>query len=232
MISFNKILLASLLSVSLNATNLKEVINSTIQNNENLRSLKLKDQSLDKTYNSVKNKYNPNIILGGSIQRLDGDIRSVQVGQTAIGFAKFSVDLYNGGKNDAIKREKEYQYKSALQDTLTTTKETILQVVTLYFQAKTVIENIKVLEEKSIALKAQYDRVKTKYDIKMTTIDEVLKFQSEYESNQYLIEELKYQKENLLQNLSFLSNSSIITLDDFTLPEVENLSYKPSSSIE
>ena len=232
MISFNKLLLVGLLVTGSNATNLKELIDSTIQNNQNLQSLKIKDQSYNKTYGSVKNSYNPTFNIGASYLQLDGDVRNVQVGQTSTGYAKLSIDLYNGGKNSALKLQKEYEYKSELKNTTTTIKETILQVVTLYFQTKTVEENLKVLHEKAVALKAQYDRIKTKYDLKMTTIDEVLKFQSEYESNNYLIEELKYQKEELIQNLSFLSNSKVINLDNFKLPEVSNLIYKESSSID
>ena len=86
-----------------------------------------------------------------------------------------------------------------------------MQVITLFFQTKTVSENIIVLQEKSKALKAQYDRIKQKYDIHMTTVDEVLKLQSEYESNNYMIEEFKYQKYELLKISKplFLDNGSL-----------------------
>lgn len=107
-----------------------------------------------------------------------------------------------------------------------------MQVITLFFQTKTVSENIIVLQEKSKALKAQYDRIKQKYDIHMTTVDEVLKLQSEYESNNYMIEEFKYQKYELLKTLELITSSSVTSLDDSTLREITNLKYISSETIK
>ena len=229
---FNKLLLSSLIGISANATTLKELINNTIKNNENIQSLNIQNKALNKSYNSVQNTYNPTLNIGANYLKLDGDMRNVQIGQTSSAFAKLSIDLYNGGKNNAIKKQKEYEYKSSLNNTLSSTKQTILQVVNIYFNTKTIIENIKVLQEKSIALKAQYDRVKTKYDLKMTTLDEVYKFKSEFESNNYLIEELKYQKEQQLQTLSLISNIDIKQLDNENLPNKTNLKYVKSDAIK
>jgi len=229
---FNKIIAVSLVCISVNAVTLKDLITNTIENNQNVQSLKLTNQSYNKSYESVKNSYNPNLIVGVNYSQIDGEQRAVQIGKTTVGFAKFSCDLYNGNKNISLKKQKEYEYKNILENTNTIIRETLLQVITLYFQEKTVEENIKVLNEKSIALKAQYERIKTKYNLKMTTIDEVLKFQSEYETNQYNIDELEYNKEELLQTLELLSHTSIDTLQKCQFKEVGTLVYKPSSSIE
>ena len=229
---FNKLLLSSLIGISANATTLKELINNTIKNNENIQSMNIQNKALNKSYNSVQNTYNPTLNIGANYLKLDGDMRNVQIGQTSSAFAKLSIDLYNGGKNNAIKKQKEYEYKSSLNNTLSSTKQTILQVVNIYFNTKTIIENIKVLQEKSIALKAQYDRVKTKYDLKMTTLDEVYKFKSEFESNNYLIEELKYQKEQQLQTLSLISNIDIKQLNNENLLNKTNLKYVKSDAIK
>jgi len=229
---FKTALIISLLHFSLNATNLKELIDKTLENNQNLKSLKSLDLSKEKSYQSVKNIYNPTLNIGANYMKLDGDVRNVQVGQTITAFAKFGINLYDGGKSKALKQQKEYEYKASVLTTTTTIKEVLLDVVTLFFQAKTVQENIAVLKEKQNALKAQYERVKTKYDIKMTTIDEVLKLQSEYESNQYTIDELEYQKEQLLENLSLLCGLKVTTLDNSTLPDVKDLVYVESETIK
>ena len=229
---FNKLLLISSLAIASQADSLKQVIDNTLNNNINLKSIEIQNKSLYKSYESVQNSFNPNITIGANYLKLDGDTRAVQIGSTSTGFVKFSANLYDGGKNSAIKKQKNYEYKASQQNSITSKKEMILQVVTLYFQAKTIQENITVLEEKSKALQAQYERIKTKYEIQMTTEDEVLKLKSEYESNQYLIAELKYQKESLLQNLSLLSNSTVTSLDNSTLPTIENLIYKKSASIK
>jgi len=220
------------ISLSLQAITLKELIQSTLQNNQNIKANQFEIKAKQKTYESVKNIYNPNLIAGASFTRLNLDRRNTQVGSTSVGFIKFSMDLYDGGKNKATKQQKMYEYKSAKFNNITNTKELLLQVVNLFFNAKTTIENIKVFEKKGILLKAEYERVKEKYKLKMATIDEVLKLKSEYEANKYTIEELKYQKEELLKNLELLTGVKITTLDDSTLPDIMGISYQKSSTIK
>ena len=232
MILSKKMLLLGSLVATLNATSLKEVINMTLENNDNLKSIQTINLSKKKAYDGVDNIYNPTVNIGANILRVDGDKRAVQIGTTSTGFVKFGLELYNGGKSSAIKKQKEYEYKSAQLSSVVTKKETILQTVNLFFQIQTTKDNIKVLEEKGSTLKAQYERVKTKYDIKMTTKDEVLKLQSEYESNQYSIEELKYQKEMLLQNLSLLAGKEIISLDKSSVPDILNFDFQKSENIK
>ena len=217
---------------SLQAITLKELVYKTIQNNENLKADKYSQKAKQKTYESNKNVYSPNLTIGASYNRLDFDTRATQVGITTTGFLKFDLSLYNGGKNRALKQQKRYEYESAKYNNITNVKKTLLNVVTLYFNLKTINENINVFNEKSKALKAQYDRIKTKYDMKMATIDDVLKMKSEYESNLYTIEELKYQKEEILKNLELLSGVKIDSLETSKLPDIKNLTYKPTSTIK
>jgi len=232
MILSKKILLLGLTTIALNATTLKEIINLTLENNDNLKSNQTLNLSKKRAYESVQNTYNPTLNIGANVIRLDGDRRSVQVGTTATGFVKLGLDLYNGGKNQALKKQKKYEYKSAQLSATNSKKEIILQAVNLFYQIQTGIENIKVLQEKSATLKAQYERVKTKYDIKMTTKDEVLKLQSEYESNEYSIEELKYQKDMLLQNISLLAGQEITKLDRSVLPSILKFDFQKSENIK
>ncbi len=232
MILFKQILLLITLSIVVNATTLKEMIQSGLQNNENIKALNLQNKAKQKTFFSVENIYNPIVTTGINYSKLNLDIRDVQVGSTLSGFVKVDIDLYNGGKNKALKNQKEYEYKSALFSTAISEKELALQIVTLFFQTKTTIQNIKIFQEKSATLKAQYERIKIKYDIKMVTIDEVLKLQSEYETNEYTIQDLEYQKSDLLENLSLLVGKNIVSLDNSTLPRVDDLEFIDSENIE
>ncbi len=232
MILYKKVLLLISLATVVNATTLKEIIFSTLENNNNIKASMIENQAKQKSFNSVENIYNPTATIGVNYSRLDLDTREVQVGATTNGFFKIGLNLYDGGKNQAIKNQKNHEYKASVLNTITTKKETVLQVVTLFFQIKTVTDSIKVFEEKSETLKAQYERMQIKYDIKMATIDEVLKFKSEYETNQYIVQDLKYQKINLLQNISLLSDIDVKNLDNSTLPEIQNILFKDSENIE
>jgi len=229
---YSSILLVASLSSFVQATTLKEMIDATLQKNENLKALHIETDAKQKNYESVSNSFKPSVVVGAKYTRLDLDTRAVQVGSTGVGFAKFELNLYDGGKGEALKEEKYNEFYASKFSSKATTKDTLFELISLYFQARTIIENIKVFQEKAKTLQAQYQRVQTKYEIKMTTIDEVLKLKSEYESNQYMIDDLSYQKEELFANLSLLSSLEITSLDSKGLPDVKELSYQKGEDIQ
>ena len=229
---YKKIVIFILLPLVLNASTLKEIMQTTLKNNVNIKSMNYDIDSKNETLKSVSNTLNPTINIGANYTKLDFDVRSSQVGATTMGYIKFGVDLYDGGKNSSIKKQKAHELQSTRLSTDASTKEILLQVVTLFYQIKTIEENILAYQDKSKSLFAEYKREKQKYDIQMVTIDEVYKLQSEYESNKYIIEDLKYQRYYLYQNLSLLVGKKITSVSDSKLPEVMNLKYKQSTSIE
>jgi outer membrane protein TolC len=216
----------------INATTLKEIINSTLENNINIKAISIENKAQQKAFEGVENIYNPTATVGANYSQLDLDMREVQVGNTGTAFLKLGMNLYDGGKNQAIKDQKNFEYQAGVYDSDTAKKELILQVVTLFYQIKTVGDTIKVFQDKGRTLRAQYERVQTEYTIKMITIDEVLKLQSEYETNQYTIAELKYQESSLIRNISLLANQKINKFDYSTLPDVKNLRLQESTEIE
>jgi len=227
-----KIVLLVILPFSLNATSLKEIMQITLKNNLNIKAMDFDIASKKETLKSVANTLNPTVNLGATYNKLDLDTRSSQVGATLGGYLKFGVDLYDGGKNDSIKRQKGFEVESAKLGKKASTKEILLQVVQLFYGIKMVDENIKAYEDKSKTLSAQYKREQQKYDLKMITVDEVLKLQSEYESNRYIIEDLKYQRDELYQKLTLIAGKKIANIDNSKLPNIQNLKYKPSENIE
>ncbi|SFV53465.1 Probable outer membrane component of multidrug efflux pump [hydrothermal vent metagenome] len=228
---YRYIMLLLMVLSSIDAATLKEIIESTLKNNQNIKASMIDSRAKEKIYNSRENIYNPTLNAAISDTQLNIDTREIEVKNRLVGSLKLGVDLYDGGKSSATKRQKSYEYQASKLDAITTKKETILQVVTLFFQTKTAIDSIEVLKEKGTTLKAQYQRVKTKYDINMVTIDEVLKLRSEYETNQYAIEELRYQKEELLETISLLAGRKIKSIDNSTLPNVKNLALKESEHL-
>jgi outer membrane protein TolC len=214
-----------------NAVELKELITDTLKNNQNLKADRYYQEAKQKSYQSVKNIYNPKFTGGLNYNRLDLDVRNTQIVNTGAAFVKFSLSLYDGGKNSALKKQKLYEYKAQKFQNVSNIKNTVLNVVTLYFNLKTVEENIQVYKEKGRALKAQYERMKTKYDLKMATREDVLKLKSEYESNLYTVEELKYQKTELIKNIELYSGVKISALDTETIPDI-SVKYSTGSNVK
>ena len=231
--TLSKTIAVSLVTLSvLHATTLKDIVASTLQNNDSVAVAKLRYKQSVNDEEAVGNSFNPTLNVGASYTRLDLDTREVQVGSTFVGFAKIAANLYDGGRLSATKEAKGYIKEASKLSVNSTERATLLQVVSLYYQAKNMSDEIEVFKKKSQTLLAQYERVKTKYKLKMTTEDEVLKLKSEYETNNYLIEQFKYQEEELLANLSLLSGMKVESVDDVKLPDVEHLSYKESENIE
>ena len=228
----SKIILIGLLPFSLNAMGLKDILQTTIKNNLNIKSQDYNIKSKQEEYKSVSNTFVPTINIGVNYSKLDLDVRDTQVGATASTFAKFSVDLYDGGKNSSIKKQKDLEVKIAKLSKEDFIKQTLLEVLTLYFNTKTIEENIKSFEDKSKVLLSEYKRKKQKYDLDMITYDEVLKLQSEYEMNNYEVDELKYQKTQAYQNLSLLVGEEIKVLEDANLPDILELDFKQSPNIK
>jgi len=130
-----------LIACSLDAATLKEVLQAVLQNNTNIKAMNYDISAKKETLKSVSNTLNPTINIGANYNRLDLDVRSSQVGATTVGYMKFSADIYDGGKNSSIKRQKDFQFKSAKLNTNESTKEILLQAVTLFYQIRTVDEN-------------------------------------------------------------------------------------------
>jgi len=227
-----KLFLLSCIPIMINAQNLKEIINISLQNNLNIKSLQNKVLSQEKLFDSSKNIYNPTLIGGVNYSKLDLDKRNTQIGATSSLFFKFSSTLYDGGKNEALKKIKQYEFASEKYNINIAKKELVLQIITIFYQGKILEENIKALEEKGATLKAELQRVKSKYAIGMVSYDNVLKLQSEDELNRYNIQELKYQKDTILQNLSLISGAKINSLDSLPLKDLDNLKLNKSENIK
>ena len=231
--TLSKTIVVSLATFTLlQATTLKDIVESTLQKNDSITVAKLRYEQSKSEESSVGNSFNPTINLGASYTRLDLDTRAVQVGSTFVGFAKVATNLYDGGRLSASKEARRYAKEASKLSINSTERSTLLQVISLYYSAKNMIDEIEVFEKKSQTLLAQYERVKTKYELKMTTEDEVLKLKSEYETNEYLIEQFKYQKRELLANLSLLSGMKVESIENLNLPSVKELVYKESENIE
>lgn len=135
---YKQLIICTLLPFTLNASTLKEIMQMTLKNNTNIKSMNYDIDSKEETLKSVSNIFNPTINIGVNYNKLDLDVRSSQVGTTTMGYLKLGVDLYDGGKNSSIKKQKAYELQSTKLSTNALTKEILLQVTTLFYQIKTV----------------------------------------------------------------------------------------------
>ncbi len=231
-LSYKKAVILLVVPFMLNGATLKEIMNLTLKRSETIKSLNYDIKSKEQALKSVSNIYSPTLSAGANHTRVNLDRPVNVVGATTTGFLKFDVTLYDGDKNLAQKRTKKSELRSAKFSKDNSIKEILLQEISLFYQIRSIKQSIEAYKEKSKSLYAEYKREKEKYDIKMVTKDEVLKLKSEYESNRYIIDELKYQKESLLETLSLLCGKKISSVDDSKIKELKSIAYKPSSAIK
>jgi len=228
-----KIFIALLIiQLSVYAMDLKSMLKTALEHNRNLKAQEYAIGAKKQDFISESNTLKPSVNIGASYSKLDLDVPQTQIGQTAVGFIKFGLNLYDGGKSQALKREKRLRVKLAKLTKTDAIKQTLLQIITLYFNIRTLDEQIAAFRLKSKALQRDYKNMQKKYKLEMVTLDEVLKIKAELEDNRYQIEELKYQKEEALKNLSLLVGKKIKHLKAARLARVKGLYYKPSSTIE
>ena len=221
-----------LIPLSVYAMDLKSMLKTALEHNRNLKAQEYAIGAKQQDFISESNTLKPSVNIGASYSKLDLDVPQTQIGQTAVGFIKFGLNLYDGGKSQAVKREKRLRVKLAKLTKTDTIKQTLLQIITLYFNIRTLDGQIAAFRLKSKALQRDYKDMQKKYKLEMVTLDEVLKIKAELEDNKYQIEELKYQKEEALKNLSLLVGKKIKHLKAARLAKVKGLHYKPSSTIE
>ncbi len=227
-----KIAIVGLVPLTINATSLKSMLNYALEHNSNVRAQGYDISSKSQDFRSVSSLLKPTVDIGASYSKLDLDVADTQIGQSAVGFVKFGLNLYDGGKSKSIKREKQLRVKLAKLSKTDTIKQTLLQVVTLYFNIRTIEDEIRAFEFKSKALQRDYKNTKQRYNLQMITYDEVLKIKSELEDNKYQIEELKYQKEEAYRNLSLLVGKKIKHIGHAKFATIKHLHYMPSSTIK
>ncbi len=228
----SKVTLIGLIPLTINATSLKSMLNYALEHNSNVKAQGYDISSKSQDYKSVSSLLKPTVDVGASYSKLDIDVPDTQIGQSAVGFIKFGMNLYDGGKSKSIKREKRLRVKLAKYSKTDTIKQTLLQVVTLYFNIRTIEDEIKAFRFKSKALQRDYKNTKQRYNLQMITYDEVLKIKSELEDNKYQIEELKYQREEAYRNLSLLVGKKIKHIGHARFATIKHLHYTPSSTIK
>ena len=219
-------------SLSINAMDLKSMLRTALIHNKNLKAQEFGVNSKAQEFQSASNTFKPTIDIGASYSKLDLDVPQTQIGQTAVGFIKFGMNLYDGGKSKSIKRQKLLETKLAKLNKTDIAKQTLLQIINLYFNIRTLNEQIAAFNVKSKALNRDLKSVKQKYNLQMVTYDEVLKIKAELEDNKYQIEELKYQKEEALRNLSLLVGKKIKRVSYAKFAPVKHIRYQPSSTIK
>ncbi|MDX1809827.1 MAG: TolC family protein [Sulfurospirillaceae bacterium] len=200
------------------ADSLKSLLDYAVSNNNIVLSKNLTQQSKMKDVESSMSAKYPSIDVGGYYQNLNA--RSANTpGDIYSGYAKVSVDLYDGGYKNSMIEQKKALFESSKYDTASYKKSLQLSIVQDFYNIKNVKANIEALDEMQNQLEAELSRVKKFYEVGSATKDDIDKLQAAYSNNVYQIDEAKYQLLSLKKLLSLKIGKKVETIDDSKILE-------------
>ena len=210
---------------------LKSLLEFAKKSNHIIVASKISKSSKQKELDSSKSTYYPTIDAGAFYQRYD-EKNALMPGTTYGGSATIGVDLYDGGKKSYTVKQKKYELSSSNYKYEDTKKSVSLDIVQDFYNTKSLISLLQAREDASKAIKAQLERIKKFYAVKMATSDDVDRLQSAYDGNIYAIESLKFKILSLKKSLELKVGKKIEKFDESHFKKSESKSSSELDSIK
>lgn len=223
-----KNLLLLLVPAFLSAQNLHELIELAQKQNDFVIAKGYSKDAKAKELASRKSQYYPTVDLGGFYKRSD-DISPLQAGDTYSAYAKVGLDIYDGGKRSSLVDEKKESLKSSKLDLSGYKKSLALYITKEFYSIKSLQASLNAREEAQKTLKAQLDRIKKFYEAKMATEDDVERVQSDFDTNLYNIQTIRFELLSLKSKLELKVGTKI---DSFEKSEFRKTDTKEFNTLD
>jgi len=183
---------------------LKELIDNSTRDNEQIKSIQYKRKSKLKEVDAQKSSYYPTIDIGASYNSVNPSTIIIPT-RTIRGFGSISWEIYDGGRRGALVRAKEFEHQASIFEEKAFKKSLTLRIINHFYTIKSLKATLESLRAESKELKAQIDRVESFEVAGLATDEEVDKLQAVYDDNAYLIESSKLAILTNEENLWLLS---------------------------
>jgi len=186
---------------------LKTFIGAASRNNGLLKAKEINIQSKGEQVEAAKSAYWPTVDIGGdySFQTPNYIVSPGQVGNA---FISANMNLYDGGRKDAIVKSRGFEHQASLFEKMAFEKSITLEITRHFYGIQTLKATLKALQERGKELKAQIVRVKKFKGAGLSTQEDIDKLVSEYEGNNFTIENTKLSLETSEENLRLISGIS------------------------
>jgi len=202
-------------------------------NNEN-RLIKAKEiiiKAKKEEVEAAKSAYWPTVDVGASYSYISPN-SLVSPGRTAKGYAKVSMNLYDGGRKNALLSAKRYEEEAALFEKSAFEKSITLNIVRQYYGIRKYKATLQALAERSTELRAQIKRVQKFKLSGLATQEEVDKLQAEYDGNNYTMANNKLELQRSEKNLQLLSGLPAKHLKNDHFREPKNIEFEIFENIK
>ena len=137
---------------------LKTFINSASKTNGLIKAKEINVRSKQQEIEAAKSAYWPTVDMGADYS-LKTPNYVVSPGQNGNIYAAVSVDLYDGGRKDAILRSRGFEHEASLFEKAAFEKSITLEIVRHYYGIQTLKATLHALQKRAEELKAQIVRV-------------------------------------------------------------------------
>jgi len=186
-----------IISIGLNASNLKDLLNFSLVNNDLVKSKSLQIESAKSSVAAVDKSYLPTVDIGAFAQNANPK-NLMRAGTTYSLFAKLNYNIYDGGIKKYTLKQKQFELVSKVFEKEHFLKSLQLSIVQDYYAIKSLQALQLALIKKKNAITAQYAKVKKLNYAGMAPKDDVARLKAALEMVKYNIESLKFKKESLL----------------------------------
>ena len=212
------ILILFLISTSLYAVSLKELLNSVEVTNENYQAQQALQQMAKKQYESASKNDFPTLNLIGAYEN-NSKVLEHEPEDILYGELKASYTLYDGGRITNNKLAKKSLHESQKFNTQYLKQEIMLDVIREYFSFQNSKSAIEVLNYKINELDEQIKKSEILVKNDLATKDKLQALIASKKESLYDIETLKIDLENAILQLSLLTGLDILPQDDDKLLE-------------
>ena len=212
------ILIFFLISTSLYAVSLKELLNSIEVTNENYQAQQALQQMAKKQYESASKDNFPTLNLIGAYEN-NSKVLEHEPEDILYGELKASYTLYDGGRITNNKLAKKSLHESQKFNTQYLKQEIMLDVIREYFSFQNSKSAIEVLNYKINELDEQIKKSEILVKNDLATKDKLQALIASKKESLYDIETLKIDLENSILQLSLLTGLDILPQDDDKLLE-------------
>ncbi len=207
------------------SVSLKTLIHHAGKSNELIEAKQINIKSKQQEVEAAQSAYWPTLDIGASHSYVSPN-SIVSPGQVSFAYAALSVDLYDGGRKDALLRGKDFELEASQFEKIAFEKSITLEIVRHYYGIQKLKATLSALNERSVELKEQIKRVKKFIAAELATQEEVDKLQSVYDNNDYTIENTKLLLVTSEENLQLLSGLSAKHLKSNHFVEPKNIHFE------
>ena len=210
---------------------LKTFINSANSTNGLIKAKEINIKSKQEQVEAAKSAYWPTVDVGADYALLSPNYLA-SPGKVGNVYASVSMDLYDGGRKDALLRAKGFEHEASLFEKSAFEKSITLEIVRHYYGIQTLKATIHALEERSTELKAQIRRVKKFKSAGLSTQEDIDKLVSVYENNNFTLENTRLTLETSEENLQLISGLSAKQLKRNYFKEPKNIHFELFENIK